>query len=182
MKKDTTKIGIGIAAIIILAVIAVGSNTKFFKGLFQAGQNTFPGRPDASEPLERKPDLIMEDLVAVESPGNCPAAGSCIIFRGTIKNLGRKESRSRTRLRVDIGNRGLWDYTLEDPPITLHKNGIHVVSWRHILPTANTTYKYEICADTDVDGQSTVPELNEKNNCSTAFYTPSVVTPPSTQN
>ncbi len=124
-----------------------------------------------------KPESVGVSDLAVSGVGFLPKAEVTgdkqpfsAAFTGILQNVGQSvAAASKSRLRLDIGSDGTWDFTaptlVEAGEITPGEH--ETVSWTINWSAPLGTYTFEICAD--VEGK--VSEVREDNNCTKDRFT-----------
>lgn len=83
-------------------------------------------------------------------------------FKSLIENRGdKKAGPSSARFRIDVGNNGTWDISINAPAGAVDVGQSESKEWAPNWSAALGTHRYEICADVN----SEISESNENNNC-----------------
>ena len=116
------------------------------------------------------PDLYIQRISFLRptNPGDVLTVESNILLKKGDKEI---ES-SLARLRVDVGNDGIWDIDGIDKFVPsflvtdVKTNGVGI-SWKDVWMIIPGTHRFEVCADVE----NMITESNEANNCSYLTWT-----------
>ena len=124
----------------------------------------------AQQPAQQTATPQPDYYISVDStPAQTGAAvGESATFLAGVRNQGAASKQSSAaRLRIDVGEDGSWDVTLQSESLgSLATNKSARVTWTW-KPTTKGNHGWELCADTP----SSIVESNEVNNCASGSFT-----------